>query len=212
MNQELEHSRVAPAVAAHVVELGPRLREVDRQEIRAAFGRPPEAILRSGFRNARRCWTVLAGDRAVAMFGVGRRRSPRIGTVWFLASDDFVRARDLVRRESRYWVDVLMVGHDVLTNFVAADNRIAVRWITWLGFELLALHRGVGTGGEDFWEFAAFRPGTRPRFLPGTAPPESTKAADSSSASSGRERGADAQPARGEHGARAEAEQGGHGR
>ena len=98
------------------------------------------------------------------MFGVGRRQSPRIGTVWFLASDDFVRARDLVRRESRYWVDVLMVGHDVLTNFVAADNRIAVRWISWLGFELLALHRqGSGIRGEDFWEFAAFRAGTRSR-------------------------------------------------
>ena len=199
MNRYFERSWVAPAVAAHVAELGPRLREVERREIRAAFGRPPEAILRSGFRNARRCWTVLAGDRPVAMFGVGRRRSPRIGTVWLLASDDFVRARDLVRREGRYWVDVLMTGHDVLTNFVAADNRVAVRWISWLGFELLALHRGVGIGGEDFWEFAAFRAGTRLRYLPGASPPGSTTAADSSSPVRGGESGAGAQPARGEH-------------
>ena len=120
--------------------------------------------------------------------------------MWFLASEDFVRIRGLVRREGRYWVDVLMTGHDVLTNFVAADNRIAVRWISWLGFELLALHRGVGTGGEDFWEFAAFRPGTRSRFLPGVSPPSSTAVAGSSSASSGGESGADAQSARGEHG------------
>ena len=200
LNRNFGRAWVAPAVAAHVEELAPRLRDADRREIRAAFGRPAEAILQSGFRNARRCWTVLAGDRPVAMFGVGRRRSPRIGTVWFLASEDFVRARDLVRREGRYWVDVLMTGHDVLTNFVAADNRIAVRWISWLGFELLTLHRGIGTGGEDFWEFAAFRPGARPRFLPGASPAKSTTAADSSSASSGGESGADAQPARAEHG------------
>ena len=68
-----------------------------------------------------------------------------------------------------------MIGHDVLTNFVPDENRVAVRWLTWLGFELLVLHRGVGTSGEDFWEFAAFRPGARERYLsrePGASSPE----------------------------------------
>ncbi len=165
MDRQPQTAWVVPAVAAHVGELAPRLREADRREIRAAFGRPPEAILEAGVRNARRCWTVLAGRRPVAMFGVGRRPQPRIGTAWLLASDEFGRFRGQLRREGPYWVDVLMVGHDVLANFVLAENRLAVRWLTWLGFELLVLHRGVGFGGEDFWEFAAFRPGTRERYL-----------------------------------------------
>ena len=156
---------VRPAIASDLDGLAPRIRRVDRREIRAAFGRPAETILEAGFRNARRSWTVSAGGRPIAMFGVGRRRAPRVGTAWLLASDELDRFRGQLRREGPYWVDVLMAGHDVLTNLVAADNRVAIRWLTWLGFELLTLHRGVGTGGEDFWEFAAFRPGARARYL-----------------------------------------------
>ena len=171
---------VAPATASHVEDLAPRMRGQDRREIEAAFGRPAEAILRSGFRNARRCWTVLGGGRPVAMFGVGRRRAPRIGTAWLLASDGFLEFRGQLRREGHYWVEVLMVGHDVLANFVAADNATAIRWLSWLGFEMLALHRGIGTKGEDFWEFAAFRPGTRERYLT-AVPRPSTGAAGGTS-------------------------------
>ena len=108
------------------------------------------------------------------MFGVGRRPQPRVGTAWLLASDELERFRGQLRREGPYWVDILMVGHDVLTNFVLAENRLAIRWLNWLGFELLVLHRGVGLGGEDFWEFAAFRPGTRPRYLSRAARSAST--------------------------------------
>ena len=165
MNCPPEPARVVPAVAAHVEALAPRLREADRREIRAAFGRPAEAILGAGFRNAKRCWTVLAGARPIAMFGVGRRPQPQIGTAWLLASVEFERYGRQLRREGPYWVDALMIGHEVLTNFVPDENRAAVRWLTWLGFELLVLHRGAGTGGEDFWEFAAFRAGTRERYL-----------------------------------------------
>ena len=157
---------VRPAVAADLDGLARRIREADRREVRAAFGRPAEAILATGFRNAKRCWTVTAGGRPIAMFGVGRRPEPRVGVVWLLASDDLDRFRGQLRREGPYWVDVLMAGHDVLTNFVAADNRVALRWLVWLGFELLALHRGRGAGGEDFWQFAAFRPGVRVRRRP----------------------------------------------
>ena len=179
MDHRPEPARVVPAVAAHVEALAPRLREADRREVRAAFGRPAEAILKAGFRNAKRCWTVLAGARPIAMFGVGRRPQPRIGTAWLLASDDFERYARQLRREGPYWVDALMIGHDVLTNFVPDENRVAVRWLSWLGFELLVLHRGVGTGGEDFWEFAAFRPGTRERYLARAPGPPSTGSADS---------------------------------
>lgn len=171
MDRRPEPARVVPAVAAHVEDLAPRLREADRREVRAAFGRPAEAILGAGFRNARRCWTVLAGRRPVAMFGVGRRPQPRVGTAWLLASEEFGRFRGQLRREGPYWVEVLMAGHDVLANFVLAENRLAIRWLTWLGFELLVLHRGAGVGGEDFWEFAAFRPGTRERYLTRVPPP-----------------------------------------
>ena len=185
MNGRSDRAWVAPATARHVEEFAPHLRERDRHEIRAAFGRPAESVLRSGFRNARRCWTVLAGERPVAMFGVGRRQAPRVGTVWLLASDDFERFGNQLRREGPYWVDVLMIGHDVLANFVAADHRVAIRWLSWLGFEFLVLHRGVGAGEEDFWEFAAFRPGVRERYLAAVPRPPAEAEPGVSPASSG---------------------------
>lgn len=185
MNARRDRAWVVPALAAHVEALAPHLRGADRREIHAAFGRPADAILRAGFGNARRCWSVLADGRPVAMFGVGRRRDPRVGTVWLLASDEFERFGSQLLREGSYWVDILMAGHDVLANFVAADNRVALRWLTWLGFELLALHRGVGTGGEDFWEFAAFRPGARERRVPAIACPSTERETGASSVTGG---------------------------
>ena len=178
MNSRVGPAWIAPATASHVEALAPCIRVEDRREIEAAFGRPADAILRTGFRNARRCWTVFGGGaRPVAMFGVGRRRAPRIGTVWLLASDEFDSFRGQLRREGPYWVDILMSGHDVLGNFVPADNAIAIRWLSWLGFELLALRRGIGTGGEDFWEFAAFRQSTRERYRPALPSPAAGAAA-----------------------------------
>lgn len=204
MDHRIGSARVVPAVAAHVGELAPRLREVDRREIRAAFGRPAEAILGAGFRNARRCWTVLAGRRPVAMFGVGRRPQPRVGTAWLLASEEFGRFRGQLRREGPYWAGILMAGHDVLANFVLAENRLAIRWLTWLGFELLVLHRGAGFGGEDFWEFAAFRPGTRDRYLARVPPPSPAAASDAPAAGGAAEPGSRARGGRCGRGGRAE--------
>ena len=37
-------ARVVPAVAAHVRELAPRVREADRREVQAAFGRPADVV------------------------------------------------------------------------------------------------------------------------------------------------------------------------
>lgn len=201
MNRRLEPARIVPAIESHVADLAPRLRDADRREVRAAFGRPADAILATGFRNARRCWTVVAGRRPVAMFGVGRRPQPRVGTAWLLASDELGRFHGQLRREGPYWADVLMVGHDVLANFVLVENRLAIRWLTWLGFELLVLHRGAGLGGEDFWEFAAFRPGTRERYLPRAASTESAvepglpREGAESGPASGPQRGARGHPA-----------------
>ncbi len=202
MDCPMEPARVVPAVAAHVESLAPRLREADRREIRAAFGRPAEAILGAGFRNAKRCWTVVAGARPIAMFGVGRRPHPRIGTAWLLASEDFERYGRQLRREGPYWVDALMIGHDVLANFVPDANRVAVRWLAWLGFELLVLHRGVGTGGEDFWEFAAFRAGTRERYLPREPGVPSAASADSPRVEGDAESEADSRSGKGARGPR----------
>ena len=191
--------RVVPAIPMHAEDLAPRLRAADRDEVRAAFNRPADEILRIGFTNAKRCWAVLDGRCAIAMFGVGRRPEPRVGTVWLLASDDLDRFRPQLRREGPYWVEVLMAGHDVLTNAVAAENRVAVRWLRWLGFELLVLHRGAGSGGEDFWEFAAFRPGARQRYRPRFGPAAETRSAapDSVASSPPGEPGEPGEPGRG---------------
>ena len=202
MDHRIEPARVVPAVATHVEELAPRLREADRREVRAAFGRPAGAVLRAGFRNAKRCWTVLAGGHPIAMFGVGRRPHPRIGTAWLLASEDFERYGRQLRREGPYWVDALMIGHDVLTNFVPDENRVAVRWLSWLGFELLVLHRGAGAGGEDFWEFAAFRAGARERYLAREPGAPSAGSADPPQVEEGAEPEPDPRFGKGERGPR----------
>ena len=87
-NSETE-GRVRPARGSDVLELAPKLRESDVQELKAASGRDPAGALSLSMTNAKRCWTVLKGDQVIGMFGVGYvEGQPKTGRVWFLASDE----------------------------------------------------------------------------------------------------------------------------
>ena len=91
------------------------------------------------------------------MFGVGRRRNPKVGTVWMLSSEELFDHRLQFVRTCSSWVERMMDGHDVLTNFVHAGNDVAIRWLRWLDFEFLERHEDFNGSGEDFWLFAKFR-------------------------------------------------------
>lgn len=157
VKRKRQAAQVIPATRQHVCALGPKLRTADVREVQAAFGQDAESVLWASFNNAKRCWSIYVDDRIIGMFGVGRRANPRIGTVWMLASDDLYAHTRVFLRECRQWVDEMMQDHDALMNYVDARNEVSIRWLAWLGFTFIKLHRGYGVHGEDFWEFVKWR-------------------------------------------------------
>ena len=126
--------RLVPADAAHVIDLAPRLRPVDRIEC-AAMGHSAGQALRHGLLVSAQVWTALEGDRPTAMFGVvagsaaGGDASP-----WFLGSDHVSRhARTLITRGPAIVAAMHRHGRR-LCNFVSSENRQAIRLLEHWGF------------------------------------------------------------------------------
>ena len=148
--------QIRPARAEDVVLLGPKLREIDRREIRALSGMEPTEALRLSFERSSRVFSALTGDgEIIQMWGVGSI-GPLLGFVgmpWLLASDQLERpevAREFIR-QSRPYARGLEEGYRRLENRVHVDNRLAVRWLKWLGFSFA--DQPEQWSGENFYLF-----------------------------------------------------------
>lgn len=127
---------IVPASPAHVGTIATRMRDIDRLEC-AIFGRTPKQALRLSVMSAVCAWTVKIDGRAEAIFGAGAVSSIEgIGSPWLLMTDDAVRhARALVMLGRRY-SDVMQRHFPRLENRVHADNEIAIRWLSRLGYTI----------------------------------------------------------------------------
>lgn len=126
-----------------ILEVG--LRDQDVQELRA-LKITPRAALEHGLEYSEpECMTVVVDDKAVAMFGVAPQDNH--GIIWLLGTPGLLKISRQFLRESRYWLDQVTMGYDLVGNIVHKDNTISIRWLKWLGFTFL---RRVG----DFIEFA----------------------------------------------------------
>ena len=111
------------------------LRGDDLREILASHG--PAAF--TSIRN-----TVLDDDtlvgkvdgRPVCLFGV----TPRTligngGVIWLVGTDDLVFHKIAFLKRNKPWVELMLRKYGTLENYVDVRNRVAIRWLGWLGFE-----------------------------------------------------------------------------
>lgn len=127
---------IISATAAHIGTIANRMRDIDRLEC-SIFGRTPKQALRLSLASAAVAWTAKIDGRAEAMFGAAAVSSLEgIGSPWLLMTDDAVRhARALVVMGRRY-SDQLHVLFARLENRVHADNEVAIRWLSRLGYTI----------------------------------------------------------------------------
>lgn len=126
-----------PATLAMAVDLAPRLRQADRDEVMAASGKDAGDSLIEAMGLATFASALLVNGRAEAIAGVcpfpGR---PEVGIVWMLAGDvATVRRKDFLST-NRGFIAECLDHHPTLTNFVDNRNTQAQQWLRWLGFKL----------------------------------------------------------------------------
>ena len=130
---------VVPATLAHALELGKNMRETDRQEVWAAANyTPKEAALLSLEASGYLAMTGLADGQVVCMFGVGSAAIiSTTGIPWLLTTDGVERHARAFLRRNRAVVAAMRDRYPLLRNYVDERNTVAVKWLKWLGFDIM---------------------------------------------------------------------------
>lgn len=116
-----------------------QLRQEDRIECEAASGLSWEAALAFAVQNSSRVSVLLLDGRIVGLFGLAAvPGDPYCAAPWMLAGDELFSGpglRVLFSRGSRDVVENMLAEYKRLENYISRKNKIAIRWLDWLGFE-----------------------------------------------------------------------------
>lgn len=134
-------------------DLGPRLRQSDKDEIAALSGGEPTASLFIAIARSTEAHAVLIDGRVEALYGFYKPDGlGRSAAVWAMGSDRLPDSRKSLIRVMRGFLDEVETMHGGLTNVVDAANRPAIRLLERLGFQLgRALAMPGGGRGMIFW-------------------------------------------------------------
>jgi hypothetical protein len=100
-------------------------------------------------------YTIMNEGYPVGMFGVvplvGMGIPPGWGTVWLLAAHGLYGIRRDFLRQCTNWIDHLQRFYPCVTNFVHVENRPAIAWCQYVGFNLGPVQK-YGVAGEHFMQ------------------------------------------------------------
>jgi hypothetical protein len=128
---------VRRATPADAVDLAPRLRRADVDEVWAASGSGPnDALLRAVEAGS---WAGTVDGEVEAIFGTHPMTLlGDVGCIYLLGSDAIERHARPFLRMSRRYVQAVRQDYGVLMNWVDARNAASVRWLRWLGFAIMS--------------------------------------------------------------------------
>lgn len=128
---------VRPAELEDIAPIAEKMREQDRQEVKASSGEDPMQSLSDSLLVSDLVWTAEDESGPIAMFGVARIPGglSTCGAAWLLGTDRLV---DVDKRTwwvlSRKYVKRMEERYDILMNYVDDRNTVSQRWLSRLGF------------------------------------------------------------------------------
>ena len=129
---------VRAATKEDAISLAPRLRQADVDEIKAASDRDPLEAMLISIRQSRAPKAGLVDGEVVFIFGVASSSLMSVhGSPWLLASDLLVDHAKPFLRGSKDYLNAMKKNFIYLSNFVDARNTDSIRWLQWLGFDIL---------------------------------------------------------------------------
>lgn len=150
---------IVTAEREHICEISQDIRREDEQECWAAVGRPPFEVIEISFDVSEVAWTGIYGGKPVCIFGIAPLNPLLgIGQPWMMGTRHLEDCQFIFLKRSRYEVIPQMLErYPYLENHVDARNRVAIRWLSWLGFRIFpAIPFGVL--GMPFHPFRMARP------------------------------------------------------
>jgi hypothetical protein len=120
-----EHARITPF-----------LREADAREIREGSGLSPAIAVAFSIAHSSPGYAALLEKEPVVIFGASPSATPGVGVVWLLATPEIERHPVRFYRESRRMFAKVTEKYETLVNWVDCRNKLSLRWLQWLGFEI----------------------------------------------------------------------------
>ena len=144
---------VRPAILADALQLAPKVRIADREEIRASDGKSPlEALVIPFTYKEGRSYTIIgtAKEGVIGMFGVAPTKDPEYGIAWLLSSETLFKHTKQFIKECPYWVSQMSEGYTYIYNWVDRRNWKSLKWLQFLGFEAKEEIKQYGVGKLPF--------------------------------------------------------------
>lgn len=103
----------------------------------AAHTTPLEALQYSATVSRDTCYTGLADDKPVCVYGV---KSPsmlsNLAVPWMIATKELEFHSRVFLRRSRDMVKLINSQFPYMHNYVDARNTVSIRWLQWVGFSV----------------------------------------------------------------------------
>lgn len=128
--------KARPATKDDIGAIAASMRPADQEEVRVLANQSPFEALDHSYHFSTLCRTLCYQDQPLIMYGT-TDIGDNSAIVWGLGSsllDDHVTG---FLRMSRPEVQILQGSYDKIFNFVHSKNELHLKWVEFVGFELL---------------------------------------------------------------------------
>lgn len=122
----------------HIEYIAANMRTDDVNEIWAQSMAKPLYSLQYAVRVSKLSWTIMIDDEPVALFGVGAASMINsIGSPWLLGTDKILTIKKPFLKGCPLYLKKMLNSFDTLQNVIDVRNKVSIRWLKWLGFDIL---------------------------------------------------------------------------
>lgn len=146
-------AEVLPVHPDDLATIAPLVRQADLDEIEGALRTPIHHALLEGVTGSRKARQIVVDGLVVAVFGdADCEHATGLGVPWLISTVHVERFPRAFLAVCKPEVADMLTRHDALLNYVDVRNRVAIRWLKWLGFDF---HdpEPYGAAGEPFYPF-----------------------------------------------------------
>lgn len=145
---------IRPATIEDAICVALNVREADRLEIWASDQLTPVAALVRAYNRSAACFCLVVDGEIACIYGVAPL-STLTGTAspWMIGTDLIKKNQFTFLRKCKKSVLDMVRPYSTLTNYVDSRNKLSIRWLKWLGFNVNARPEPYGAMGMLFHRF-----------------------------------------------------------
>lgn len=138
-----------PPTPEDIAYVAANMRDADVLEVAASHGHTPLQALTTSIHESDMAFCAVVDGTPICIFGFACDEDEERAAVWLLGTDDILKHRRLFLRESRRIVGEWAKCFGQMFNWVDRENAVALRWLSWLGFEHV-LVKSHGVANQPF--------------------------------------------------------------